>query len=85
MQTIKLKHRASDNGTLTISVPDELRDRDLEVLVVLQPVDRVAEASQARNDQEWPVAFFEETYGSLAADPTERLPQGEIEQREAIR
>jgi hypothetical protein len=34
-----IEQRATEAGTLTITVPDELRDRDLEVLVVLQPVD----------------------------------------------
>ena len=33
----------------------------------------------------WPVGFFEETFGSLADDPIERLPQREYDRREPLR
>ncbi len=32
----------------------------------------------------WPPGFFEKTYGALADDPMERLPQGNYEEREEI-
>jgi hypothetical protein len=32
----------------------------------------------------WPEGFFEETLGSLANDPIERLPQGSYERREPL-
>lgn len=32
----------------------------------------------------WPTNFFEDTYGSLADDPIERLPEGQNEQREPL-
>lgn len=32
----------------------------------------------------WPAGFFEETYGALAADPLERLPQPEVDARELL-
>ena len=84
MQTILLKQRAAANGTLTIAVPEALRNRDLEVLVVLQPIEMQTTTQASLDEHGWPVGFFEETYGSLADDPIERLPQGEIEVREAI-
>ena len=86
METIKLQRRADDNGILTIHVPPALRDRDLEVLVVLQPLapPETVPAGPA-NERGWPIGFFEETYGSLAADLLERLPQGELDEREALR
>ncbi len=80
METIKLKGRPGADGTLTIQVPEALRNKELEVLVVLQPV-----ALSIENDVEeldelgWPIRFIEETYGSLADDPIERLPQDELE------
>lgn len=86
METIKLQQRADENGLLTIHVPKSLRNRDLEVLIVLQPLatpDSVL--MQSENERGWPQGFFEETYGSLADDPLERLPQGQVEEHEAIR
>ena len=32
----------------------------------------------------WPKGFFEETFGSVADDPIERLPQGKYDRREPI-
>jgi len=32
----------------------------------------------------WPAGFFEQTYGALAADPIERLPQGAYPERELL-
>ena len=76
METIRLKQRARPDGTLTIPLPKALRDQDLEVLVVLQPIatsDQVEEETLDENG--WPVGFFDETYGSFAEDPIERPPQ----------
>ena len=83
-----LRQRADAEGTLTITVPTKLRDAELDVLVVLQPVplDDPNTSSTSASDPEhgWPAGFFEETYGSLAADPIQRLPQGELERRETL-
>ena len=88
METIMLRQRADAKGELTITVPTKLRDAELDMLVVLQPVplDDPKASSTSASDPEygWPVGFFEETYGSLAADPIERLPQGELERRETL-
>jgi hypothetical protein len=40
--------------------------------------------SSQEDSNGWPVGFFERTYGSLADDPIERLPQGCPEIREPI-
>lgn len=54
---------------------------------------RLRQHSVAPNDNEdsktfdangWPAGFFEETYGSLASNPLQRLPQGTLETREEI-
>lgn len=85
METIVLKQRAGKNGTLTILVPKRLRDRELEVVVVLQPVSALEPTEgEVLDERGWPLGFFEETYGSLADDPLERPPQGELEVREVL-
>jgi len=85
METLRLTRRATSDETLIIPIPESLRDKDLEVLVVLQPVSPSEPAGVEELDERgWPIGFFEETYGSLADDPIERLLQGELEVREAL-
>jgi hypothetical protein len=84
METILLRRRAGEDGTLTIPIPETLRGKELEVLVVLQPVAPDETDLEQTDERGWPLGFFEETYGSLADDPIERLPQGALEVREAV-
>lgn len=35
---------------------------------------------EAKDENGWPLSFFEDTYGSLEGDPVERLPQGDLEE-----
>lgn len=82
METISLRRKPDGEGLWTVPIPDALRDKELEILVVLQPVP--ASDVETLDERGWPVDLFEETYGSLADDPIERLPQGELEAREAV-
>ncbi len=43
-----------------------------------------SEGAETLDANGWPAGFFEETYGSLASDPLQRLPQGTLETREEI-
>ena len=66
METIKLKTYIGSDGLLKLELPTGISNRDLEVLVVLQPV------AEAVDDLGWPLGFFDRTYGALADDPLER-------------
>jgi hypothetical protein len=74
METFTLKARVGADGILKLEVPVGMKDVDCEVVVTLHP--RMTRA-------EW-LAFIEETAGSLADNPIERLPQGEYEIRDEI-
>jgi hypothetical protein len=74
MQTIKFNAHVGHDGLLTIELPSEMADTELEVLVVVQP----------KAKRGWPPGYFERTAGSLAEDPIERPPQGEYEERDPI-
>lgn len=75
--TLKL---AADNNGANIEtwVLNTVREALAESAISLR--NRGAEDSNG-----WPQRFFETTYGSLADDPIERLPQSEPETREMIR
>ncbi len=74
METLILRQRAEQNGTLVIPVPEALRDQDLDLVIVMQPAKR----------REYPPNFFEETYGSMADDPLELLESLPESERDPI-
>lgn len=79
METIKLTAHVGDDGTIAIEVPKQLRNQDVEIVMVLHPI------TQPEVDAlGWPIGYFEQTYGSLAHDPIERGDQGEYEVRDEI-
>lgn len=77
MVTIPVKTRLEANGILNLRVPTGLPEADVEVVVVVQPIEARANA--------WPEDFFQETYGALADQPLERGNQGAFEVREVLR
>ena len=79
METIKLKTHIDDSGTLRLELPTQLANQNVEVLVVLQPLQE-----EPRDALGWPIGYFDEVYGILADDPIERGDQGEFEKREPI-
>ena len=76
METMVLREKARPDGTIPIPVPEELREQELEVVVVMQPA--------APASAEWPAGFLDRTYGSLKDMPLARLAQGSLDVREAM-
>lgn len=76
MQTIKLKTHVGSDGILKLELPVDVANRDLDVVVVLQPTEET-------DRTDW-LTFIEMTAGSLADDPIVRGDQGVIEIREPI-
>jgi hypothetical protein len=81
MISIQTKTHVGADGTLSLQIPTTLRETDVEVMVVFQPVPPPESSSvnlaQTPVELGWPAVFFENTYGSLKDDPIERGPQGE--------
>lgn len=84
METISLKRKSGAGAQITFVIPKALQDKDLDILVVLNPLTVSNEEPVARDENGWPIGFLDATYGSMADDPIERLPQGELETREPI-
>lgn len=88
MISIQTKTHVGADGTLSIQIPTTLRETDVEVMVVVQPVPSREPSSvnltPTPGELGWPSGFFENTYGSLKDDPIERGPQGEHEVRETV-
>jgi hypothetical protein len=65
------------DGTLDIHVPTGLPESDVEVLLLIEPVLKPADA--------WPEGFFERTFGAFSEQPMVRPAQGVADKREAMR
>ncbi|NWF58200.1 MAG: hypothetical protein HXY43_02480 [Fischerella sp.] len=83
MQSIKLRSHVGKDGILHLEIPVGITDKDLEVMVIFQPLELSA---QMKTPEElgWPAGFFEQTYGSCQDDPIVIDSEGVFEQREEI-
>ena len=75
MQTITVNSHTRRDGSLDLHLAAELPERDVEVVVVIQPLERRV-PEDSRQARRWPSGFFERTAGCLAADPIRRPPKG---------
>lgn len=67
MRTLMLKAHADQDGVIRLEIPTDLNNRDLEIVVVMNPI-----GLEPVDEMGYPLGYFEETYGSLADDPIER-------------
>ena len=79
MRSVTLRSHVGSDGILHLQVPVELTDRDLEVMVIYQPL-----RSQNKSSDElgWPPGFLERTAGAIP--DLERPPQGEAKERDFL-
>jgi hypothetical protein len=59
MESIKVRQRVGQDGILHLDIPVGLTDRDVEVMVIYQPVQRVVTAAMS----------LEDFYGICGDDP----------------
>jgi hypothetical protein len=78
MVSISLKGHVRADGMLEIRVPTPLPETDVEVLVVLEPV-QVEGAAPAKAG--WPEGYFDRTFGSLRDNPITHEPPPDFETR----
>jgi len=71
MTSFSLKTRVKPDGTLQVVVSTGLPESDVEVLLVIRPIN--VDSGESVNSL--PDEFFEHTYGCLAEDPFVRAPQ----------
>lgn len=89
METIKLQSKVGEDGILQIQVPDNLKNQNLEILIIFQPIPAaevpVSVLVQGSSEsQGWSPGFFETVIGSWEGEPLERPPQLPFEVREDL-
>ncbi len=84
MTSVKLSFHIGPDGVLKLELPLELRNSDVEVLVVIQPITS-AESVRTLPPETlgWPPGFFEQTAGQWTGEMLVREPQGEYEVRKS--
>jgi hypothetical protein len=83
MVSIQLKTHVGSDGVLTLRVPTEFRETEVEALLVLQPVAPDTAETPAESEG-WPSGFFEQVAGSIQDETFQRWPQGEYQAREGL-
>lgn len=87
MESITLRSHVGEDGILQVSVPDQLRNQDLEIMIIFQPIDH----PESRNDaavldstelRGWNPGFFETVVGSWEGEALERPAQLPFEMTE---
>lgn len=81
MKTILTRSHVGPDGMLELKLPSGVSETDVEVLVVLQPVQDAVWKSDAEREA-WQ-RFVNETAGAWQGEPFERPEQGDFEKREA--
>lgn len=80
MTTLKFRSQIGKDGILHLDVPLSVRQAEIEVTLIIK---EISENEELQSRLEWQ-KFIDETYGSLADENLERLPQGDYEVRETI-
>jgi hypothetical protein len=80
MRSIKVRSHVGADGMLHLNIPLGLTDRDVEIMVIYQPLET---ESKTKTPQElgWPPGFFENTFGAWEGEPLVIEPQGEPQER----
>lgn len=82
MQSVTLRSHVGADGILKLQIPVALNDVDVEVVVVMQPLEQ--NGAPAATQAEWR-AFIEQTAGKWAGEPLVRAPQGDYPVRDEIK
>ena len=83
METMKLITRVDKEVNLTIKLPKDLAEKDLEIIIIYQHKE-LEKSAKTPEKLGWLPGFFEKNSGCLADENLVRYPQGEYENRELI-
>jgi hypothetical protein len=83
MQMIKVRSRIGSDGMLHLQIPVGIKDTDLEVIVVFQPVAPETEAKTPEDLERLP-GCLDNTFGIFQDEPLMREEQGKYEEREEL-
>lgn len=83
MRSIQLKSNVGKDGILRLQIPVDMPEQEIEIVVVIQPVQNKKEKRYQFSNKGWPDNFFENVVGAWSGDLV-RPPQGDFEVRKEL-
>ena len=84
VKSLHMRAHVDAQGTVTLTMPPEMADQDVELVVVFEPVTPTQTAELPTEATGWPPGFFEQTAGAWQGELLTREPQGEYEERDPL-
>ena len=81
MKSVPFRSRVGADGLLKLEVPLDIRDADVEVVVVVNPA---SGTGLPPNDKGWAPGFFERTAGAWAGEALVREQPGDYDALEPL-
>jgi hypothetical protein len=79
MQSLTFRTHVGKDGVLKLETPVGIKNADLEVILVVNPI------GEGKPVSEWPAGFFTEVIGGWRGAPLIRESQGTYETRDQIK
>ena len=83
MKSIQLKSNVGKDGILRLQIPINIPEQEIELIIVMQPVNKQIKKQYPTVEKGWPDSFFTDVVGTWSGDLV-RPPQGDFEIREAM-
>ena len=84
MRSLHVRAHVNEQGAITLQMPPELADRDVDLVVVYTQPERGGATEPQTAAKGWPPGFFEVTAGGWQGTPLTREPEGDYEQRDEL-
>ena len=82
MKTLYLRAHINQQGQLTVTMPSELADQEVDLVIVYEPVQRPVENGEKMEPDNWPPGLFAATAGAWQGEPLVREDEGDYEVRD---
>jgi hypothetical protein len=77
MEIVHVSERTGSDGLLRLQIPVGAPETEYDAVIVLQPRTGAGPPCVA-GSREWPLGYFEKTFGSITDESFLRPPQGEL-------
>ncbi len=68
MKSIQLKSHVGKDGILRLQIPINIPEQEMEIVVVIQPIQKQTKKVYKTNESEWPDNFFKNVVGAWSGD-----------------
>lgn len=84
MRTLTVRAQVNKRGLVTLRMPRELADREVDLVIVYEQVDQMAKEGEPPAAGNWPAGFYAATAGAWQGEPLLRERECCHETRNAL-